>query len=163
MKRSVVLALLVTVLTAAIVGVVPNPAQAAGGVVYVDVDVDEAWPVSRAVTYVDALTRSTMRVGECRNGYTCVAIRENWDINPAWGAVTYPSSPRTDLQLNPYRRTASYDQRLHILVHELGHANGVYEHTATCTSIMYFNVQCPDGHVAPLTFTAAERVILAMN
>jgi hypothetical protein len=163
LKRSVVLALLVAIVTAAIQGAVPNPAQAAAGVVYVDVAVNQAWPVSRAVAYVDTFTRSTMRFGQCRNGSRCIAIRENWSINPSWGAVTYPGSPRTTMQLNPYRRTTSYDQRLHILVHELGHANGVYEHTATCASIMYFNVQCPGGRFAPLTFTAAERVILAAN
>jgi hypothetical protein len=132
-------------------------------VVFVDVDADSAWPVPQAISYVDTFTGSTMRLGQCRNGYACIAIREDWGINPAWGAVTYPSSPRTDMRLNPYRRTSSYDQRLHILVHELGHANGVNEHTTTCTSIMYFNVQCPDGEIAPLTFTAAERVLLATN
>jgi hypothetical protein len=162
-KRPALLTALTVAITAALVSLAPSAADAAPRTVYVDGAVNSAWPVASAMSFVDTYTGSHMVRGHCHTGYKCIVIRENWSINRSWGAVTYPGNPTTTMQLNPRRRTTSYTQRLHILAHELGHANGIYSHNPHCTSIMYYNVQCPGGRYAPLSFTSAEKAILRAN
>ncbi len=125
--------------------------------VWIDVRVNSAWPVRRAVGFVDRYTGSQARFGRCHAGSRCIVIRESWRMPSQWGAVTRPGYPKTTLTLNPHRRWTSWSQRLHILVHELGHAYGLYTHPRSCTSIMYHNVHCRNGRLAPLLFTTAQR------
>ena len=141
--------------------VVTEPAQAASTpVIWVDVRVNSAWPVSRAVTYVDSYTGSRMRYGTCRAGARCIVIREDGSLPSSYAAVTSVGYPVTRIRLNSHRRWYPYAQRLHTVVHELGHARGLYTHNPRCTSVMYYKMRCPDGRLAPLAFTSAERATL---
>jgi hypothetical protein len=140
----------------------PAPAAAAN-TVWVDVHANSAWPVSRAVSIVDTYTGTKLRVGRCRSGVRCIVIREDRSLPWSWAAATYPGHPVTKIKLNPSRRSSPYAQRLHTLLHELAHARGVYIHNGRCTSVMYHAMRCPDGRVAPNTFTAAERRTLRRN
>jgi hypothetical protein len=140
--------------------VVATPAEAGTTrIVWVDVRVNSVWPVARAVSIVDSHTGTVMRLGPCRPGVPCIVVREDRNLPRQWAAATYLGSP-TRIRLNPTRRTRPYAQRLHTLLHELAHARGVYTHNARCTSVMYYAMRCPDGRVAPNTFTAAERLTL---
>jgi hypothetical protein len=140
----------------------PAPAQAAAKrqVVWVDVKVNQAWPVSRAVAFVDKYTGSVMRFGKCRAGARCIVIREDWHLPSLWAGVTYPGSPRATIKLNPTRRKISWAQRYDTIVHELGHASGVYTHNSSCSSVMYFAVTCPNGHVPSVAFSKGEKATL---
>lgn len=158
-----VLAVVATAVVAFAVATSPTPAQAASSkIVWVDVSTSKKWPTSKAIRIVDKYTGTTMKLGKCHTGAKCIVIRESGKLPRSWGAATYPGA-KTKLLLNKNRRSVSYAQRLHILVHELGHANGIYTHTRTCVSVMYSNVRCPSGRLAPLTFTAAERRTLRAN
>jgi hypothetical protein len=148
------------VLAMSTVLVVAAPAEAATTrTVWVDVRVNSAWPVARAVSIVDSHTGTALRFGPCRPGVPCIVIREDASLPRQWAAATYLGSP-TKIKLNPSRRTRPYYQRLHTLLHELAHARGVYTHNARCTSVMYYAMRCPDGRVAPNSFTYAERLTL---
>jgi hypothetical protein len=143
--------------------VVATPAEAATTrTVWVDVRVNSAWPVARAVSLVDRHTGTALRLGPCRSGVPCIVIREDRSLPRQWAGATYLGTP-TRIKLNPSRRTRPYAQRLHTLLHELAHARGVYTHNARCTSVMYYSMHCPNGRVAPNTFTAAERLALRRN
>jgi hypothetical protein len=140
--------------------VVATPAEAATTrTVWVDVRVNSAWPVARAVSIVDTHTGTVMRLGPCRPAVPCIVVREDRNLPRNWAAATYLGSP-TRIKLNPFRRTRPYSQRLHTVLHELAHARGIYTHNARCTSVMYYAMHCPDGRVAPNTFTAGERLTL---
>ncbi len=131
-----------------------------GPVIWVDTQVNAAWPTAAAVRYVDRFTSSRLTIGRCHAGSRCVVIREDNGLPAAWGAATWPGSPTTLINLNPARRTTDHTERMHILVHELGHAQGIFDHAQACTSIMYGGVRCPNGDYAPLRFTAAQQRIL---
>jgi hypothetical protein len=151
------------VLAASAILVTATPAEAATTrTVWVDVRVNSAWPVTRAVSIVDSHTGTALRLGPCRSGVPCIVIREDWNLPRQWAAATYLGAP-TKIKLNPSRRSRPYAQRLHTLLHELAHARGVYTHNPRCTSVMYYAMHCPDGRVAPNTFTAAERLTLHRN
>jgi hypothetical protein len=142
----------------------PTPAQAAViRTVWVDVRVNSAWPVARAVSVVDAYTGTRMRFGRCRAEARCLVIREDAGLPGQWAAVTNLGYPITRIRLNPHRRVRPYAERQHTLVHELGHAMGVYTHNPRCVSVMYYNMRCPNGRLAPAGFTAAERRALHRN
>ena len=149
------------------VGVMLTPAAPAQadvrGTIWVDARVSGAWPIASAVRYVEPYTGTTMRLGPCHTGTKCIVIRERASLPAAWGAVTYIGYPLTTIALNPRRRGVSAAQRYHIVVHELGHANGIMTHARSCTSIMYYNVHCPSGQLAPMRFSAAELATLRGN
>jgi hypothetical protein len=140
---------------------VADPAWAAAPrTVWVDIHVNGAWPVRQAAQYVDRYTGTTVRFGACRKGAPCVRIRENGKLPPSWAAVTYVGANPTNIQLSSSRRGSSYTQRLDTVVHELGHAFGVYTHNKSCGSIMYYSLACPNGRNSTLAFSAAERATL---
>src|SRR4051794_29122411 len=141
--------------------VIADPAWAAAPrTVWVDARANGAWPVRQAAAYVDRYTGTTMRFGACRRGSPCVRIRESWGLPPLWAAVTYVGTDPTNVLLNPSRRRSSYTQRFDTIVHELGHAFGIYRHNSSCGSVMYYRLACPDGRDSTLNFSASERTML---
>jgi hypothetical protein len=146
-----------TLVTGSPAGATTAPAPAT---VWVDVRANSAWPVGKAVSIVDTYTGTRLRLGACRPGVACIVIREDRKLPRQWAAATYPGWPITKIKLNPTRRTSPYGQRLHTLVHELGHARGIHTHNERCSSVMYYSMRCPSGWIAPTTFTQAERRIL---
>jgi hypothetical protein len=163
-RRSFLGSLAALVLSAATTLVSASPANAANSsTIWVDVRVSSVWPVTRAVSLVDSYTGTTMRYGSCRAGARCLVIREDRGLPWQWAAATYPGSPVTRIKLNPSRRGSPYAQRLHTLLHELGHARGLYAHNSRCTSVMYYSMRCPNGNLAPNTFTSSERRTLRRN
>jgi hypothetical protein len=151
----------VTLSTVLSLCLITDPAWAAAPrTVWVDVRANGAWPVRQAAAYVDRYTGTTMRFGACRKGSPCVRIRENGDMPRLWAAVTYVGTNPTNIQLNPGRRRSSYTQRLDTIVHELGHAFGIYTHNSSCGSVMYYSLACPNGRDSTLNFSASERTTL---
>ena len=151
----------VTLTTVLALCLVSDPAWAAAPrTVWVDVRVNGAWPVRQAAGYVDRYTGTTIRFGACRTGVPCVRIRENGAMRRSWAAVTYVGTNPTNIQLNTSRRGSTYTQRLDTVVHELGHAFGIYSHNKSCGSVMYYSLACPDGRNSTLAFSVAERATL---
>jgi hypothetical protein len=128
-------------------------------VVWVDAKVSKAWPVRAALKQVDKYTGTKFKIGKCRTGAECITIREKRE-KASWAGVTYVAGTKSKILLNPSQRHKSYQVKRAILVHELGHARGVYKHTHSCTSVMYYSTHCPGGSVSPMTFTKAEKKIL---
>lgn len=126
--------------------------------------VNSAWPVRKAAAFIDRYTGTTIRFGACKPNYNCIRITEQAKLgNPSWAAVTYVGGRPTRIQLSAKRRTMSYTQRYDALVHELGHAFGIYSHNKSCASIMYYSLTCPNGRNSKLAFTAAERRTLKQH
>jgi hypothetical protein len=136
------------------------PAHAATPTVWINVVGASAWPVGAAVTTVDHYTSSVARYGSCRTGARCVTILER-TIRSDWAAVTRGAgTARVTIYLNPQRRYYSWYTRRSIVLHELGHAYGIYLHNSTCVSVMYGYVFCPGGALPPYRFTAYQRGVL---
>jgi len=141
----------------------PAPASAAAKIIWVDVKVDKAWPISQTMTFIDKYTGSQLRLGTCRANAPCIRIRESWVLPASWAAATYRGFPVTKILLNHSRYHTAYNARFNTVLHELGHASGIIVHTRTCVSVMYANLNCPNGSISPKAFTAAERKILKRN
>jgi hypothetical protein len=138
-------------------------------VVYLSVSgVSSAWPVAQAAAYVNRYTRSRLVFGPCRDWAPCVTMSEAGDLGIARAtAVTYPTygsaaqgarAFRTTIQLTPGGGRLSGPARLRTVVHELGHASGLWDHNPRCVSVMYYTSACP-----VLRFSPAERAILRRN
>jgi hypothetical protein len=87
-------------------------------------------------------------------------IREKWNMNGRIAGLTYVgSSPTTTIHLNGTKRWMGWGQRYNTMIHELGHARGIYTHDHRCNSVMYESTNCNHGagRVAPRVFTAAEK------
>lgn len=162
---------IVVVLLAALASMaLPDPARSASArITWVEDHTGPAWPVSTVVPFVDQYTGSYMRYGACRVGAKCVRVYEK-TINSLWGGVTYlsphPYYSATDtatVYVNPQRNGKSWATRRQILTHELGHAMGIWWHSAYCTNIMYSRVNCPDGSLPTYRFGDPQRVRLAVN
>jgi hypothetical protein len=128
--------------------------------VWIDAAVSRAWPVSATVRDIDRYTGTVARLGRCHAGSYCVVIRESRTLPMAWPAATYPAGSKSTITLNARRTIASSRDRYHILVHELGHAFGIYNHDPRCTTAMFSYVRCPGGGFAPNSFSSAQRAIL---
>jgi len=128
--------------------------------VWVDASVSRSWPVAATVRDIDRYTGTVARLGRCHTGSACVVIRESRTLPLAWPAATYPAGSKSTIKLNARRTISSSRDRYHILLHELGHAFGIYTHDRTCTSAMYSYVRCPGNRYAPNSFTSAQRAIL---
>lgn len=160
---TVALALAMAVTTAA-------PAQAATSrIVMVQVSgVPSSWPVTSALDWVDQYTGSDMRYGACVTGRKCIVIRYA-TIRSAWAAVTYgalsyySSGNRVTIYLNPQRNGYSWTAKRRIIIHELGHANGLTYHSAYCSNIMWPGVKCNNGTYPPLRFTDWAKARLRAN
>ncbi len=85
----------------------------------------------------------------------------------AASVITYPTSGsasygqrafRTSVKLSPRARNQSSQGRLQTLVHELGHAFGLWYHNPTCSSAMYYSTRCGGGG-----FTRSEQAVLRRN
>jgi hypothetical protein len=128
--------------------------------VWIDASVGRSWPVAATVRDIDRYTGTVARLGRCHAGSACVVIRESRTLPLAWPAATYPAGSKSTIKLNARRTISSSRDRYHILLHELGHAFGIYTHDRTCTSAMYSYVRCPGNRYAPNSFTSAQRAIL---
>jgi hypothetical protein len=169
-RRTGMVRLLVAVaLAAGVVGLMPSPAYAARPVVYVSTPiVSPVWPVSQAIAFMNRYTGSKLVRGRCQAAAPCVTISEKWDLGvPNADAGTYPTSGsasqgqrafRTSVVLGIRARRLSSQARLHMLVHELGHAFGIWQHNNACTSVM-----CPWTNGGPMRFNAYEQGILRRN
>jgi hypothetical protein len=132
----------------------------------VDARVSSLWHVSSAVRFVDGYTGSRLRFGKCHTGAECIVIREKWNMNSRVAGLTYVGGgPTTTIHLNGTKRWMSLGQRRNTMIHELGHARGIYTHDHRCISVMYESTNCNrgSGRVAPRVFTAAEKKILRRN
>ena len=138
-------------------------AAAAAKIIWVDVKVNKAWPITRTMQFIDKYTGSRMRLGTCRANAQCIRIRESWLLPTSWAAATYRGFPVTKILLNHSRFHTAYNARFNTVLHELGHASGILAHTRTCVSLMYASLNCPNGNISPKTFTTAERKILKRN
>ena len=154
----------------------PSPSSAVTKIVYVDIKPGalKYWPSKSAVEFVDLYTGSDMRYGACRSGYKCITIRERTFNTSAyrssWSAVTYgANTSRVEISVNGNRRYAPYNYntatKKSIIAHELGHANGLYSHSSSCTNIMYARVFCNESRrtLPPLKFLAADKARLKAN
>lgn len=157
-----------------LVAVAPAPAGAAmpatantapaTPTVWVDAKVNQLWPVRRAVAFVDRYTGTKLRLGKCRQGAECIVIREKWNMDGGVAGLTYVGGGRTTpIQLNARNGGwMTWGQRYHTVIHELGHARGIYTHDHRCTSVMYESTNCNrgTGRLTPRAFTAVEKKIL---
>jgi hypothetical protein len=116
--------------------------------------------VSATVRDIDRYTGSVVRFGRCHAGSACIVIRESRSLPLAWPAATYVDGSRSTIKINARRHITSAAERYHILLHELGHAFGIYTHDRRCVTTMYSYVRCPSGRVAPNTFSSTQRTIL---
>jgi hypothetical protein len=156
--------------TAASIAVAIGPATAAAAgpatrarTVWVDArGVSSVWHVSAAAAFVDRYTGTRLRLGTCRQGAECIVIREKWNMAPDVAGLTYVGGSPTTIHLNGTKRGMGWGQRYNTMIHELGHARGIYTHDDRCNSVMYRSTNCNDGvgRVAPRIFTAAEKRIL---
>ena len=138
-------------------------AAATAPTVWVDTRVSSVWHVTSAVRFVDRFTGTRLRLGKCHKGADCVVIREKWNMDRNVAGLTYVGGgPTTTIHLNGWKRGMSWGQRYNTIIHELGHARGIYTHDRRCDSVMYESTNCNHGtgRVAPRTFTAAEKSIL---
>jgi hypothetical protein len=172
-RRTGIVRLLVAVaLTLGAVAFTPGSAYAARParpVVYISTPaVSSAWPVSQAIAFMNRYTNSKLVRGRCQAGAPCVTISEKQDLGiPNADALTYPTygsvrqgerAFRTSIVLGFRGRRLSPQLRLHTLVHELGHAFGIWQHNSRCTSVMYAWSTC-----GPIRFNAYELAILRTN
>jgi hypothetical protein len=132
--------------------------------VWVDAKVSRRWHVGSAVAFVDRYTGTKLRLGKCHTGAECIRIREKWNMDGGVAGLTYVGgSPTTTIHLNARNRDwMTWGQRYNTVIHELGHARGVYAHDRRCNSVMYSSTNCNKGtgRLTPRTFTAAEKKIL---
>ncbi len=126
-------------------------------VVYVDSQISRVYSPVQAMNYVDYYSGVNLVWGKCRSGYGCVTIREGRLSNPYWVGVTnFRGNGRWEIKLAYRSRNMTWRQRHNLLIHELGHANGIYRHNPSCRSAMYFSTGC-----ASLRFDAADKRTLA--
>jgi hypothetical protein len=172
-----------SVTTSVVVAAAADPAMAAGAAktasgtaqvatraakptrtVWVDAKVSRRWHVRSAVAFVDHYTGTKLRLGKCHKGAECIRIREKGNMDGGVAGLTYVGgSPTTTIHLNARNRDwMSWGQRYNTVIHELGHARGIYTHDRRCNSVMYSSTNCDGGtgRLTPRTFTAAEKKIL---
>jgi hypothetical protein len=149
------------------VWVAQKPAAAAAAapkrIVWVDAKASKVWHVGSAVAFLNKYTGAKLKRGNCHKGAECIVIREKWNMDPRVAGMTYVNGgTTTTIHLNGTKRRMSWGQRRNTLIHELGHARGIYTHDHTCVSVMYESTNCNHGtgRVAPLRFTRAEKKIL---
>jgi hypothetical protein len=162
---------LAAILSAFSIFVIQTPQASAARVVYVDVRMStaqkNAWGIKSAVDFVDRYTGSDMSFHACRSGYKCIIIqrkteRQEWAAVTHGASETFSASTRTTINLNPQRDYYSWSANRSIVVHELGHANGIFKHTG-CTTAMYSGVFCSNGSLPPLGFNQTQKARLKAN
>jgi len=136
----------------------PAAAAAKPRVVWVYVQnkntVTKYWPIHRALKFVDQYTGTQFKYGKCpaSGKYKCITIKEDWKLPPLYAGMAnfigpYVQLPNgetdwsTVIQLQPRERGRSWWIRYDTVIHELGHAMGIYTHNADSSRTMYWMVR----------------------
>lgn len=153
----------------------PVKGEQGGGVqktLYYTSNLPSAWPVSTAISFLDQYTGAShyKRVSKCpaapaRGMYRCTKLR----VGSVAGGTNAPIGLTTcdgrycTITVDTRDATRSgqfnYATRKWLLVHELGHTNGL-AHRKTCVTSMYQYRRC-GSRVPPVYFDSAQRKILS--
>jgi hypothetical protein len=167
------LLMVLPLLVGAGVAVDSQPAAAAvkPRVVWVNVQkgATKHWPIHKALQFVDKYTGTQFKYGKCRANAKCITIKEDWKLAPGYAGMANFTGPyvqlrngQTDwsvvIQLQPRQRYTAWMMRYDTVIHELGHAMGIYSHNVDESRTMYYMVRWN----AP-SFSPAEKKILKQH